>query len=381
MITERLMSLGSWSLQLAEDTPRYVLDRLDVTVSGFGHIAITPNAVDAGAMSDADMLSLSRYTGRYHSQPDEFTMSGAGMAACIADGDGKGPGYSGGLATASGLFSEWVVALRPHSLAAGITAAISGTFAKFYPRTNLREPLDEVCAYFNAEWRITNDGKFDIGPVGTLFRSVPNSVVVRSDGGRDMNILGIAGELTAARDVKNYTRRVNYYTGTTGAPTVNSSDGGIADIDVRYRAFDGTAIRMDRFVEDFSNTPTTAGQGLADAEFRKTINAHREITLSGTQYDIAQDVRVGDALYVYDPSRGIRDVSNEVFYRGAVIYPQVIRCVGYTWPVRKGMGVYFRRHVRVAGVWTAEWTDLTGYVRFESGETRVDIGSMPRKPK
>ena len=379
-ITERLMGVGSWSLNLSEDTPRAIMDQLDVRRAGFGHIVVTPTPVAVDLVPEAGILGMARYVGVYRKQPTEFGLSGAGLALWVADEDGKGPTYTGGLSTASGTFAQWVAALKPSSLASGITSAIGGAFAKTYPRTALRKPLDEVCAYFGAEWRVANDLKFDIGTPGALFNLVPNSVIVRreGEGGRDFNIHGIVGDLDIERDVEDWSRRVVYFTGTDQAPITAIADGGVAANDVIYRGPDGSAISMDRMIEDFSTTPTASGTSLAAAQYGRFKNPRQELTLSTGQYDIGQNVRVGDNVYVYDPSRGIQDLTVQVEYRGRTIYPETIRCMGLSWPVRRGMGVYFRYWKKLGSTWVVNWLDLTNYVEWESGETSVEVGAKPR---
>lgn len=377
-VAEKLMNVGRWEVTLKPDTPRAVLDELDLRRSGFGHIVITSTRVNPNAISDADMLALSRYTGIYRKQPDEFSLAGAGVNAWLGDEDGKGRSY-GGLAP-SGSFASWVSALTPSFLKPGTTSTIAGTFAKTFARGVFRTPLDEVCKFFGAEWVVGNDFRFSVGLPADLFRATPIAVVVRNeaDGGRDPNVLGLVGDMGLERDVEDWARTVYYYTGTEASPTTSSANGGIADNDVPFRGPDGTFAWVDKVITDFGTTPTVSGPGLAAAEFTKNRNARQEITLSTRAYDISQDVRVGDNLWVYDPQRGIADINNDLLYRGQIIHPEIIRCVGYTWPIRVGSGVYFRRYVKEGGTWVVRWIDLTNYVDFEDGETRVEVGAKPR---
>lgn len=379
MITERLMGIGSWTVQLRSDTPRPIMEAIDVRRSGFGHIAITPTPIDTWAISDAQILSMVRYLGVYRKQPSEFGMAGGGTALWISDEDGQGRSFVTSLSTTNGTFAEWVSALRPADLLAGITSTISGTLAKTYYRTGLRPPLDDVCAYFGAEWRVTNELKFDIGLPADLFRTTPTSVIVRTkgDGGRDHNVQGIVGNLDVVRDVEDWTRRAVYYTGTAATPEVNSQDGGVADADVIFRGPFGAGAVRDRLVEGFSS-PSASGPGYALAMYNQYKTPRQELRLSTDLYDIGQDVRVGDSVYVYDPMRGMQNLDTQITYRGKVIYPETIRCVGLQWPIRAGMGVYFRYYTKPSTTWVVNWLDLTPYVIFESGETQVEVGAKPR---
>lgn len=373
------MGVGQWSLDLVEDTPISVLDRLDVRTSGFGHIVVTPVPVDV-ALGDA-ILPIARYTGVYREQ-DRVSLGGLGPNMWVADSNGKGPFYAEGLSTPDGKFADWVTRLRPAQLTPGITSTIAGWFPKTYFGTNLRDPLDEVCLYFGAEWRVTPALAFDIGKRADLFRVDPVAVVVakESEAGRDLNVQGIPGDVSAPRDVKNIVRRVNLYSGDQDAPTVTFSTPTVSDADFPYRGPDGSVLRMDQRYESWD---APVGSEAQYANNLQNLNKlpHEEIKLTTRQYDIGQNVEVGDNLWVFDPLKGIRDLSNPVDYRGVTIYPEIIRCVGYTWPVRQGMGVYFRRFVKVDGSWVVDWIDLTNYVEFETGDTSVEIGDKPRSTR
>lgn len=380
-VSEKHQAIGSWELPLRVDTPRTILDRLDVRKAGFGHVVITPTPVNLEAIPDAGLLGLARYVGVYLRQADPYTMSGGGLGSWISDADGKGPAYSVSVSTAAGTFAQWAATLRPFDLSAGIVGAIAGVFNKTYYRTTVRGPLDEVCAYFGAEWRVRNTFAFDIGRPADLFNLTPKAVIVRKagEGGRDFNILGVVGDLKVARDVEDWSRRIVYYTGTEEAPVIAVAPAAaVPDNDVPFRSPTGAVIRMDRLIEDFSTTPAGSATSLAAAQYGRFKAPRQELKLSTQQYDVGQDVRVGDNIFVFDPLAGIQNLATELEYRGRIIYPETIRCVGLSWPIRKGMGVYFRYYVKVADVWTVQWIDLTNHVDWETGDTTVEVGEKPR---
>lgn len=379
MITERLMGVGKWSLKLSEETPVQVMQALDPRTSSFGHIVITPTAVDGGpgVLSDATMLARSIYTGILRRQPSDYEIGGVGVNAYMGDDD-TGL-YTASLSVASAYtFALWAAALRPAFLTAGITSTISGAYNNTYTLTTYKQPLLDVCDRFGAEWRVTNDFKFDIGTQTDLFRTTPIAIVARKkgDGGRELGLAGIVGDLEIARDTDDWVRRVRYLSG--AGPTVTTADGSVADADVPYRAPDGTALQWTKIVTAPSTVPAGSETAMATAEYNKLKNPRQEFAVSSRNYDISADVRVGDNVYVFDPERGIEDTANQIIYRGSVIRPEIIRCVGYTRPVVRGMGVYFRRYVNVAGTWTVEWTDLTNHVVYETGDTRIEVGAKPR---
>lgn len=381
-VTDRKMALGEWQIGLIPNTPRIILDQLDVRQPGvgFSNIVITPTRLDPLVLASADLLAVAAYVGVYRGQPDDLTLEGCGVNWYLGDEDGKGPAYNTGVSTAGGTFAQWAAALKPAWMTAGVVSTISGTFSKVYPATNLLTPLQDVCNAFGAEWRVNTSLKFDIGLPADLFNMAsPRAVMVRDkeDSGRDLGLEGILGALTSERDLDDWTRRIDFITGSSASPVVTVADGGVAALDVPYRAGNGSALPVDRIIEAF-DTPSGSETSLAAAQYGRFNSAHQELTLSSSMYDVSKSFNVGDNIYVYDRARGIFDLTNPVIYRGVTIYPEIIRCVGLTWPVREGMGVYSRQWVKGVSSWTEKWIDLSNYIAWETGDTTVEVGNLPR---
>lgn len=371
------MGAGRWSVQLSPDTPRVVMDVLDVRQRGFAHVVVTPTPVPVEGLSDAGMLSLARFTGVFLSQPSDFGLEGAGVAHWLGDTT-RGPFYPGGLTTAAGTFAQWAAVLKPSFLSAGVVAPLAGNHVFTYPRTYLMEALTDVCARFGAEWRVNPDFSFDMGWLEHLFRKVPVATVVpRGEGGRDFSTIGVTGDLRLSRDVEDWVRAVRFYSGDQDAPTLTTASSPVGPSDEKFRNPSGGAAEVHMRVENYTAGADAAS--LAGRAYQKDAFPRQQFTVTTGEYDIGSDVRVGDNLNVFDPSRGIHDLTNPLLYRGQTIYPEVIRCVGSTWPVREGMGVYFRYFVKVSSSWVPRWLDLTNYVQWESGVTSVEVGAAPRK--
>lgn len=374
MITERLMSSGQWSVTLSADTPLNIVHELGVAKSGFAHIVITPNHVTPTDFTDSGLLGVARYTGVYRKRSGRV-LSGAGLATWLGDESGKGDVLTS--PTAHTTFSGWIGALRPAYFTAGVTSSIAGTFVQTYQRVTRRKALDEVCAFYDAEWRVRPDFTFDAGTRAALFLTTPRAVVVKrkADSGTSAGYTGISGDLEVDEDTESWARAVLYYFDSN--QQLHQPDGGVADADVPFRNPTGGAAQVRQVVE--SSTPATGeAAGLASAEYSKVRDIQRTLTLTADHYDIGADVTVGDDLWVYDPDAGLVDTANQIEFRGETIFPTKIRCVGYTWPVRLGMGVYLRRYVKVSGVWTVDWIDLTEYVEWETGDGQVEVGALPR---
>lgn len=373
------MGVGAWKLALRVDTPRRVLDRLDPRVNGFGQLVILPAPLPGGpkSVSEANLLARARYAGVLRKQTSDTAFAGCGLNVYMGDEDGKGI-YDASLSVASPYgFDKWAAALRPSFLTAGITSTISGVYNNTYTYKTRKTALADVCNRFEAEWRVNPNFTFDIGLQADLFLQTPKSVILPKGGGRELGVRGIPGDLQVARDVEDWARRVVMLSG--AGPTATAADGSVADADVQYRAPDGKALQWVKVFNAPSTVPAGSETPLATVEYFRNASARQEFTLSTEHYDIGADIRVGDMLYVYDESRGIRDLTSTVIFNGEVLRPEIIRCVGYSWPLSEGMGVYFRFPVdNNTDTWTFDYVDLTEFVIWEDGETTVEVGAIPR---
>ncbi len=54
---------GDWSVGLKPDTPRSILDSIDIRTYAFASIVVTPVEFDSDNYTDAAMLDAARYTG------------------------------------------------------------------------------------------------------------------------------------------------------------------------------------------------------------------------------------------------------------------------------------------------------------------------------
>lgn len=377
-ITERLMGVGAWSLDLDPATPQSVLQGLRLRDAGRGHLVVFPTWVDAAALDDEDALALARYTGIYLKQDrSTLTLSGMGVNGWL--GDGK-RGRSTQQATTR-TFEGWTTFVTPDYLGTGIRSTIAGNFKVDTGPVFFNDLANLIADRYGAAWRVTNDFKLDFGTYAALFRESPTALITRhtADSGRDFDVHGVTGDLELVEDIEDWARRVVYwYEDESSGPTAIIQDGGVDPGDAPFRGPDGSAAFVDVLVEDSETDNATDATALSLAQWGRFRGVRQEISLSSTEYDIGRDIGVGDNLFVFDHDRGIYDMGNPVTYRGQVIYPDVIRCVGYSWPVRAGMGVWFRRHRKVDSSWVLEWTDLTPYVRWETGAATVDVGAKPR---
>lgn len=362
-VTESLMQPGRWELTLSDTTPKSIRDRLDF----FGHVLITPIRLDPLMMgSSSAMLAASRYTGILRTKPSRYEIGGPGLLAWLGDEDGKGQVMTTAVTGTAASFSTWVGLLRPASLGAGTVTAIAGTLTKTFRYVDRRTALNFVSDVFAAEYKVTPDGNLHNGPRANLFVTTPTTVVVPKGGGRELNIRGLrAAEVDRIEDADDYTTR------TLVLDSSNTAVGNVAGPATPYLDLFGNAVVFQRIVE-ITNATATEGNSLAQAQQNRFSAPELKLEISTDTYDIGGDVACGDSIYVYDPDIGVVDTANQVQYRGQVIFPKIVRIVSTTWPVERGMGVYYRSG---AGV----YTDLTDFVEWESGAVRLEIGRRPRK--
>jgi len=407
-VTERVMAAGEWSLELVEDTPRRILEAIDIETAGFGQLVILPTRLDPRAHTDATLLSLARYTGIFRKQEGDFRLSGPGLPILLGDEDNKGDIYEVERSTANGWLSQWVTALLPVSLSAGGVYSPGGSYTDSFYLVTAKQAYETLKGEFSApiEWRITPDLKLHVGTVfGTaginaLYDETPRLIVLHNagTGGRDFGLTGAQGVSGMNRDLEDYTTKVVYKTEvttttntevvtdvdfvtpdtTTDTVTESSTEtvvtvAATADVDIPFSRPTGGPVILDRIIEGNSNDGSDANpQAQADMQLGRFDSIRREITVDYGTYEIGHIAPVGSYVWLYAPPV-VMDAANPVQFRGRVCYPVKVRLMGCTWPISRGLGVYMR--ITFGGT---RWVDLTDYVAWESGDVGLEVDSLPR---
>lgn len=369
-VTEILRGIGSWGVQLRQDTRQEVLDALTY----FGHICINTGPVDPRTAGDA-MLASARYVGIYRGRGnsgDQRTLIGPGLAAWLGDEDGKGEVFETGVVL-NHDFQDAIPLLLPPG--GSITA---GTIFDVHPGSPFqwtaryitpREAIDYICQTVGADWRVNNNGTLDAGLESDLFTVVPTAAIRRRGAGRDMFLKAMPGELATDQDMNDFSTRVLLLAEGTEGSTVTAT----ADIDPGLNPFvdlHGNVIRMTRIVSE-SSTDATNADARAQLQLNRFSGPRTALTMSTKDYDVKGDFQVGDYLWAYDPDTGVYDLGNEVVFRGERFWPVALRLTEMTWPVVKGMSVAYRRG-------DGTWLDLTPYMKFEEGDTTLVVGGYNR---
>lgn len=371
-VTEQLMKPGSWSVTLA-DPPKEVRDLLGRK----GYIVIFPTRVDPRGVSDANLLTLARYSGvlqrRTVASDGRMELAGDGLASLMGDAEGKGGALYGAIFAGQGL-SAWGDDILPTN---GITkgtftdtgATFTGTVGE---AETVRAQLDRICAGCLAEWRINPTGTVDAAAPATLFAdyTTPDTIAVRKEGGVDLNVTGLTiTELGESDDANHWTSKVILVAEGEGHSTIFGEANNASN---PYLGWGGAALVMERLVD----SPYTEGgysmeNPIAAAALAPFASPERTISLSTNTYDVGRHVTPGGMMWVYDPDRGLVDTANQVTYRGQVLAPMKQRVFSYTWPLQRGMSVCYRTG---AGV----WTEVTDWVEWETGDTTFEVGAPAR---
>ena len=402
------MAAGEWDVQLVEDTPRRILEDIDIETAGFGQLVILPTRLDPRAHTDTTLLSLARYTGIFRKQEGDFRLSGPGLPILLGDEDNKGEIFEAERTTANGWLTQWVTSLLPVSLSAGGVYSPGGSYTDSFYLVTAKQAYETLKGEFNApvEWRITPDLKLHVGTVfgtaGTdaLYDETPRLIVLHNagTGGRDFGVTGVQGVSGMDRDLEDYTTKVVYKTevttttetevvtdvdfvtpGTTTDTVTESSTETVvtvaatADVDIPFSRPTGGPVILDRLIEGNSDDDSDADpQAQADMQLGRFDSIRREITVDYGTYEIGHIAPVGSYVWLYAPPV-VMDAANPVQFRGRVCYPVKVRLMGCTWPISRGLGVYMR--ITSGGT---RWVDLTDYVAWESGDVGLEVGSLPR---
>jgi hypothetical protein len=360
-VTERLMQAGQWSLSFAPDTPKSIRDLIDF----FGHVYIFDGPMRPG-LADATMIASARWAGIVRRKQTPFDMAGANMIAWLGDEDGKGPIIETAVNGVGATFATYVGLLLPAAVASGSLGPVAGTQTLTYQWVSPRQAIDNLCGIFGAEYRVNKDATFDAGVSSYLFRTSPTAVAMRRSSGRDLAVVGISTtRLEIAVDAEDYMTRAliqdagGTYYGITGG------------VGVPYKDLRGNAVSLTKVSDSL-----TTGAAPTNALATNLVNAgqvlRQEVTLDSDEFDLPRDVAAGDYIGVYDPDSGTKDETNPVRYRGETIYPFKVRVMAVTWPIERGMGVWYRDL-------NGKWTELTNYVMFEPAGATLEVGAATRR--
>lgn len=402
-VSERLMHPGSFTLSLIAETPPSTLTPLlygDTGEGGyFGHIIITPVRLSQ-IFPDAIMLANSQYTGVVRGTKRETgsatDITGAGLITWLGDENGKGDIPEVAIDLSGMDFDTAVNAVLPAAIVAGsitnpsaltLPPGLNGYLFVYETARHrlgpaeITDPIFDVgtlMTYFGTEYRVNPDATLDAGLATVLFPTVttPTVIVTRKPGGKDptINVLETTS-LPIERDVESYGTRAIV---TTRIAEDLSIAVGADDIPTPtpYKDLFGNDVILSALFE--TSVPEGSEQQLAEQLALQLGEIRTQIKVSAATHTIgrlgsfqAALIQVGDAIWVYDREAQIFDLSNQIRDRGEIFYPVSLRVYAAIWPIKQGMGVYFRDKNGV-------YTDLTDFVAWEEGDVQFEVGAPDR---
>lgn len=368
-VTQVRQSVGGWNVRLRGNIPKAILDSLQP----FGHVAIVPGSVNVPEYGDA-LLDAARYVGVYRTKSannDGTVISGVGLESWLGDENNSGDVFEAVQEFDADTFAVVIGAVLPPSgsITAGTIHSVPGLYTGRHQWQTPRQVIDYVTSTYGAEWRINNDATLDAGLVSDLYSTTPQAILVaKHTDGSDLRYRSMPGQSSMIKDSAEYTTKIVVLSAGEGETiTVGES----APVPVPYKDLNGNDVVVTRVVSESFTEGINADQR-AEILFNEWGQASTpRVTLSTSTYDIRGNVVVGDYVYVYHPDRGFEDVANQEIWNGEIINPVKLRVVELSWPIRMGWTVAFRDGEGV-------WTDLSPYVFYETGDTNVVVGDLPR---
>ena len=406
-ITEKHMARGAFSVQFSQEfTPTEIVE----SIQEWGHIIITPQEIDVKTLSDSEIKNLSSYTGIVLKRVLEegmVSIEGQGLGLYLGDDQGKGMVIAEsnnigkvrnyiGTTLAETLFNSTAQTNKPLGLMldeSGNTQAITqGTIsnpASTYTGSHFVETagsaLKFVSEVLDTEYRVNMNGTLDAGPAANLFEGVgtatPKSIVVKSAYGQDPEMEGVVPQgLRTEFDAMDWVSRVDF-TGEVGFFDTATDVAGEANISSNpYKDLHGNALKRVGLVQE-PDVPEALLNSRAQTILNELSRVKKVLNLDLEQYEVSGDMKVGDFIFAFDPEIGFIDTAAdataesrslyEVAFRGQNINPIKVRVKGITYPIRNGMGCYFRDK-------DGNYTDLSQYVEYEEGAAQIELGDTLR---
>lgn len=362
-VTKHVMAAGAFEIRLNTDVlpvPFSISDAFDINSYAFGHVLILPTRVDPFDFSDAQLLSMSVFTGIYQLQRDRSTLRGMHASGWLGDGNGKGAIEEAAI-TGTSTVANWIIALRPASLAAGTVSASAALLSWSTQLKTPRESIDYVVDAFGMEWEVTDQLTLNVNTVAGLYGSTPTVIATPWWDGRDNELTGIRATFGNDSSAEDYTTRV-FLIEQGGAP---ASANGVATV---FKDGQGNAVVVKRYVDGSSTVTAGTGGSVAAGQVGQWDQIDQHLTCTTDTFCAMADVRNGSTIFAYDPDRNIYDTANQVHYDGDLVFPKSLRVQGIEMNVCDGMGVLFRNRDGL-------YTDLSDHVAWEQPGARLEVGA------
>jgi len=384
---------GSFAVNLVPNTPLSVLQ--DIADYPLSYVVITDAHLPGDAVTAADMVASSGYTGQINQMgANLLTLEGHSLAVLLGDPDGKadtaeGADFESASYDIEAHFDNYIDG-KANGLTKGDISTLSATYTyEIKTGDTRRDILYAICEMrpiAKHEFRVSHAGAINVGygNYPGMF-SQDQVVFTRDPGGRAGNIVGLQAQITVSDlDWSDLTSKVvvDWNSGVslqTASNTLTNTVG-----------FAGAALVVERPVSNRPTRPAPQDRRRRAAWASSSANNALRLATSvaGDYADARQQIEIsldeyapwrffipGDTVYVWDPLTDIYDATNQITYRGESIFPEEVRVFGWTTPVQEGYGVY---HHRSDGAGGMELVDLTEWVNWETGTTKLEIGALRR---
>jgi hypothetical protein len=379
MIHEVLMSQGSYEFTLRVDSPLDLWQQLNAGPQ-IGHIVITPQEIGLGplVLGDTGMLEVARYVGpllKKHIDGWTITLSGTNNLYWIGDEEEKSEELDPVTFT-NATITTVLASLLPTSVVAGtITEPASNLYSATHEYESRLEAIRTVAAETGCEYRMNNDFTFDMGPSADVYNiTAPEIVVTRYGFGSDANYVGVNVQEAAstldysavARSVSVLMEDADNHLATVGGNTniVMDMDGEIGEPAEWVNPY-GLQFERHLYIQVTGNPVSVTDFILRELSEHTIVETHQ---ISTEFFEISNgDMRVGDVFHIYDPPAFTNTLS-PIYFRGEYIWPDRLRLIRASWPLRRGMGVYYRYLNTIDDdPFTVEavYIDLTPFVQWE----------------
>lgn len=347
------------------------------------NVFITASHIKDPTLDVAGLAATAKYSGLIRRvNVADGSFSGSNLLAYLQTGKGHGgAGHPLGEPTTypcefDDVMAAWFDGVYSNGLLEGtnvghVTTQIAALdMASYLPP--FKPALDNLAKQTGNEYVCRPDGTVDYGLNQLLFRfTSPIAMVAPGLSGQDDGLTAL--ELDSWSVTQSIENQRNYAAGiTSDLVTASTMLPAPTSTFTTYR-WDDIVNPCVYYTDGFQSIDTTNSSDLdnaVEALAQEFEGIEYFFECSVDEYCIPRLITPGDWVYVYDPDNGIGG-GTQVTFQGRSVFPEKFRCVGTTWPVQKGMGVYVGNDVY--GI-----TDITDFVRWETGATRLDIDSLPR---
>ncbi len=359
-ITERLQAVGDWSLRLRDDTPASIRAQISTP---FGLLVVTRAKLPSTALTDSIALTNALYAGVCLRPGPQFELGGCGLLWFLQGTDASfGNGFLSAISIAEGSLSTAVTTVlsgtgfTSGTIAAGTVNAYEGADVV---RGMVLRQLAEQLGY---EIRIKPDLTVDVASAATLYGSSPSAVVVRRVGPKEVaSPYGIVGSVASTWDYEGYASAAVVWT-----TSERKTDGGAST----YKGPTGTAMTIYRGYE-YADAPAGAAAGIAAQLVSWTNRAVRTVTVTSEDFAVTGTVACGGSVFLHDVDNGLVDTTQQLAFGGNIIQPVSARVLSVTYPVERGMGVYYRLHDGT----NVTYADISDWIDWESPGVQFEVST------